>query len=136
MARMSHDGKRLAYLAPVKNDAGEGVLNVFVGPIDNPAAAKPVTHEKDRPVAGYFWAYTNQHILYSQDNKGDENFHVYAVNVDTGETKDITPLDQKPPAQAAEKSQTAKDKDKDAGDEAPKVRAEINEVSCASPRRW
>ena len=133
MARMSHDGKRLAYLAPVKNDEGEGVLNVFVGPIDDPAAAKPVTHEKDRPVAGYFWAYTNKHVLYSQDNKGDENFHVYAVNVDTGETKDITPLDQKPPAQAAEKPEAAKDKDKDAGDEASKVRAEINEVSWRFP---
>ena len=58
------------------------------------SAAKPVTHEKDRPIGGYFWAYTNKHILYSQDDKGDENFHVYAVNLDTGETKDITPLDE------------------------------------------
>src|SRR5580765_3429791 len=33
MARMSHDGKRLAFLAPV-----DGVLNVWVGPIDDPAA--------------------------------------------------------------------------------------------------
>jgi dipeptidyl aminopeptidase/acylaminoacyl peptidase len=132
MARMSHDGKRLAYLAPLKNDDGEGVLNVFVGPIDDPNAAKPVTHEKDRPVGGYFWAYTNQHILYSQDNKGDENFHVYAVNVDTGETKDITPLDQKS-ATAADKSAAEKEKDKQAGDEGPKVRAEINEVSWRFP---
>src|SRR5690242_7995884 len=38
MARMSHDGKQLAYLAPV-----DDVLNVWVGPIDNPDAAKPVT---------------------------------------------------------------------------------------------
>ena len=66
MARMSHDGKRLAYLAPVD----EAILNVLVGPIDDPAAAKPVTHEKDRPLAGYFWAYDNKHILYSQDDQG------------------------------------------------------------------
>ncbi len=45
MARMSHDGKWLSYLAPV-----DGVLNVWVGPIDDPAAAKPVTKEKDRPI--------------------------------------------------------------------------------------
>ena len=57
-------------------------------PLDDPSAAKPVTHEKDRPIGGYFWAYTNKHILYSQDNKGDENFHVYAVNLDTGEASE------------------------------------------------
>ena len=65
------------------------------------SAAKPVTHEKDRPMAGYFWAYTNKHILYSQDDKGDENFHVYAVNLDTGEIKDITPL-RMPPTHRSE----------------------------------
>jgi dipeptidyl aminopeptidase/acylaminoacyl peptidase len=86
MARMSHDGKWLSFLAPV-----DGVLNVWVGPIDDPAAAKPVTKEKDRPIGGYFWAYTNRHILYSQDVKGDENFHVWAVDLDSGEIKDLTP---------------------------------------------
>ncbi len=86
MGRMSHDGKWLSFLAPV-----DGVLNVWVGPIDDPAAAKPVTKEKDRPIGGYFWAYTNRHILYSQDVKGDENFHVWAVDLDSGEIKDLTP---------------------------------------------
>ncbi len=110
MARMSHDGKWLAYLAPV-----DGVLNIWVGPIDDPSAAKPVTHEKHRPIEGYFWAYTNKHILYSQDDNGDENFHVYAVNLDTGETKDITPLEG------------------DAKGEKKKVRAEIEGVSWRTP---
>jgi dipeptidyl aminopeptidase/acylaminoacyl peptidase len=92
MARMSHDGKWLSYLAPV-----DGVLNVWVAPMDNPGAAKPVTKEKDRPIGGYFWAYTNRHILYSQDVKGDENFHVWAVHLDSGDIKDLTPrgADQK-----------------------------------------
>ncbi len=83
---MSHDGKWLSFLAPV-----DGVLNVWVGPIDDPAAAKPVTHEKDRPIHSYEWAFTNRHILYEQDLKGDENFHVYAVEIPSGEAKDLTP---------------------------------------------
>jgi len=120
MARMSHDANRLAYLAPVKNDEGEGVLNVFVGPIDNPDAAQPVTHEKDRPVEGYFWAYTNKHILYAMDDKGDENFHVFAVNLDTGDVKDITPLDP--------------DKATDEKGQKKKVRAEIEGVSWRDPQ--
>ena len=86
-ARISPDGKRLSYLAPV-----DGVLNVWVGPADDPAAAKPVTQDKKRGIRSYFWAYTAKHILYTQDADGDENWHVYAVDLDSGETKDLTPI--------------------------------------------
>ncbi len=86
MARMSYDGKWLSWLAPV-----DGVLNIWVAPIDKLAEAKPVTKEKDRPISSYSWAYTNKHILYSQDVKGDENFHVYAVDLDSGKINDLTP---------------------------------------------
>ena len=105
MARMSHDGKWLSWLAPV-----DGVLNIWVAPIDKLAAAKPVTKEKDRPIGSYSWAYTNKHILYSQDVKGDENFHVYAVDLESGQINDLTPREAK---QA--------------------VRAQIEEVSWKSP---
>jgi dipeptidyl aminopeptidase/acylaminoacyl peptidase len=87
MARISPDGKRLSYLAPV-----EGVLNVWVGPADQPDAAKPVTEDKYRGIRSYFWAYTSRHILYVQDTNGDEDFHVYAVDLDAGQIKDLTPL--------------------------------------------
>src|SRR5678809_1537616 len=46
--RLSHDGKQLAYVAPLN-----GVLNVFVGPADKPDAAKPVTHDTHRGVTNY-----------------------------------------------------------------------------------
>ena len=88
-ARLSPDGQRLAYVAPV-----EGVLNVWVSPDDDPAKAKPVTFDKHRGIFNYFWAYTSKHILYTQDKDGDEDFHVYAVNLDSGEIKDMTPLDK------------------------------------------
>src|SRR5438874_10192182 len=61
-ARISPDGKQLAYLAPVKD-----VLNVWVGPIDKPEDAKPVTKDTKRGIRSYFWAYTSEHILYVQD---------------------------------------------------------------------
>ena len=86
-ARLAPDGKRLSYLAPV-----DGVLNVWVGPVDDPAAAKPVTHDKKRGIRSYFWAYTSRHLLYVQDTDGDENWHVYRVDLDSGETKDLTPI--------------------------------------------
>jgi dipeptidyl aminopeptidase/acylaminoacyl peptidase len=86
-ARLSPDGKWLSYMAPV-----EGVLNVWVGPADDPSQAKPVTQEKQRPIPTHSWAYDSKHILYVQDKNGDENFHVYATNVESGATKDLTPI--------------------------------------------
>jgi dipeptidyl aminopeptidase/acylaminoacyl peptidase len=88
-ARLSPDGKWLSFLAPV-----DGVLNVWVGPAgDDLSKAKPITKEKVRPIREHYWAYDNRHILYPQDKDGDENFHFYATDVETGETKDLTPID-------------------------------------------
>jgi len=86
--RLSPDGTRISYLAPV-----DGVLNVWIGPADDPDLAEPVTNDTDRGIRSYFWAYTNEHILYLQDRAGDENWRVYSVNLKTGETTDLTPLE-------------------------------------------
>ena len=86
--QISPDGARLAFLAPV-----DGVLNVWVGPADDPSAASPVTEDRERGIRNYFWAYTSRHILYLQDKAGDEDWHVYAVDLDAGKTSDLTPLD-------------------------------------------
>jgi dipeptidyl aminopeptidase/acylaminoacyl peptidase len=87
-ARLSPDGKWLSFLAPV-----DGVLNVWVGPHDDLSKAEPVTEDKKRGIRSHDWAYDAQHILYVQDKDGDENWHVYATNVETRATKDLTPID-------------------------------------------
>jgi len=87
-ARLSPDGTRLAYLAPV-----DGVLNVWVAPLDDLAAAKPVTQDNVRGIRNYFWAYTNNHIIYLQDAGGDENWHVYSAALDQEDIKDLTPVE-------------------------------------------
>jgi dipeptidyl aminopeptidase/acylaminoacyl peptidase len=87
-ARLSPDGTQISYLAPV-----DGVLNVWVGPADDPEAAGPVTNDTDRGIRIYFWAYTGKHILYLQDQAGDENWRVYSVNPGVGEITDLTPLE-------------------------------------------
>jgi dipeptidyl aminopeptidase/acylaminoacyl peptidase len=85
--KISPDGQRLAYLAPVN-----GVLNVWVGKVgsDN---YQPVTNDTDRGVRFYFWAADNTHIMYIQDVGGNENFRLYATNIETRETRDLTPYD-------------------------------------------
>jgi dipeptidyl aminopeptidase/acylaminoacyl peptidase len=88
-ARLSPDGKYLSYLAPV-----DGVLNVFVAPTNDFENAKVVTKDKKRGIRQHSWAHTSQHILYVQDNDGDEDFHVYSVNLETSEIKDLTPIEK------------------------------------------
>ncbi|MCL4233554.1 MAG: S9 family peptidase [Deltaproteobacteria bacterium] len=87
--KLSPDGKRISYLAAV-----DGVLNVWVGPADAPLTAQPVTRDRDRGVRMYFWPYAGDRILYLQDQGGDENWRVYAVDLATKETRDLTPFDK------------------------------------------
>jgi dipeptidyl aminopeptidase/acylaminoacyl peptidase len=87
-ARLSPDGTKISFLAPI-ND----VLNVWVGPIEDPTSARPITKDTDRGIYRYFWSYTNEHIIYIQDKAGEENWRIYSVHVETNITKDLTPLE-------------------------------------------
>lgn len=82
---ISPDGKNLAFLQP-----HEHRMNVFVRPVDK-VEARQVTNAVDRDIYHYFWK-NDQTIIYQQDSGGDENFHLYAVNVQSGETRDLTPF--------------------------------------------
>src|SRR4029450_5221856 len=84
---ISPDGTRIAWLAPV-----DGVLNVWVAQI-GAAAAKPVTDDTERGIRDYRWAHDDRHLLYVQDRGGDENWHLYAVDLEGGGTRGLTPVD-------------------------------------------
>jgi dipeptidyl aminopeptidase/acylaminoacyl peptidase len=86
---LSDDGRWLAFRAEVN-----GVMNVWIAPADRPAEARAITNDTSRGIRIYFWAYTNAHILYLQDKEGDENWRVYAVDVTSGTTRDLTPFDK------------------------------------------
>ena len=85
-ARLSPDGKYLSYIAP-----RDGVLNVWLAPRTDPDNARPITNDQKRGIRQHFWAYDNKHVLFVQDEGGDENFHLYAVDVVSGAQKDLTP---------------------------------------------
>jgi dipeptidyl aminopeptidase/acylaminoacyl peptidase len=85
--QISPDGKKMAYLAPVNN-----VLNVWVGLIGSDDF-QPVTKDEERGIRFYLWAADNRHILYIQDVGGNENWRLYATDLETRETRDLTPFD-------------------------------------------
>jgi dipeptidyl aminopeptidase/acylaminoacyl peptidase len=91
-ARISPKGDFISFLAP-----RDGYLNVHVmavGPdmARNLAQARAVTRDTQRGIRKHFWAENGTHILYIQDEGGDENWHLHSVEVATGEDRDLTPL--------------------------------------------
>ena len=75
-AQLSPDGKYLSFQKPWKD-----TRNIYVKGVDEPfSAARLLTAEPKRPIAGYFWSRDSKYILYVKDNDGDENYNVYAVD--------------------------------------------------------
>lgn len=86
--RLSPDATQMAYLAP-----DEGVLNVWVMPASG-EEARVVTQDRGSGIREYYWAEDGVHLLYLQDKDGDENWHLWAVNLRDGGIRDLTPYDK------------------------------------------
>ncbi|MDG1837828.1 MAG: alpha/beta fold hydrolase [Phycisphaerales bacterium] len=84
---ISPDGTMLAFRGPV-----DGVMNAWVQPVEG-GEAKALTNFSDRPIGGLSWSWNGEQLLFSKDAGGDENFHVYVVDIDGGEPRDLTPHD-------------------------------------------
>ena len=85
--QVSPDGNSISFMQPYQNR-----MNVFVRPRAGGEAVR-VTSETERDVAGYFWKGSNR-IVYVKDFKGDENYHVVAVNADGENLVDLTPFEK------------------------------------------
>jgi len=84
---LSPDGTHLAFMQP-----WEKRLNVHVQKIGEDETTR-ITNATERDIAGYFWA-NNERIAYVQDKGGDENFKLYAVNIDGSDEKTLTPFEK------------------------------------------
>ena len=85
--QISPDGKYLSWVAPV-----DGVLNVWIAPADDLSKAKAVTDDKARGIRQYFWSYRPDTLLYLRDTGGDEDFHLFSVDLASGDKRDLTPF--------------------------------------------
>lgn len=84
--RLSPNGRLLAFLAPY-----EGVLNIWVRTL-NEADERLVTNEKWRGIQFFTWRPDSKHILYIQDQDGDENWHLYQLDIVSKAVADLTPF--------------------------------------------
>ena len=86
--QISPDGQWLSWLAPK-----DEVLNIWVAPADDPAAARAITSATDRPIRQHFWSPDSRGVLYIQDKGGDENFLLYRIDIASGAETTLTPFE-------------------------------------------
>jgi dipeptidyl aminopeptidase/acylaminoacyl peptidase len=85
--KLSPDGKSFAWIAPDEKN----VLQVWVKTVGK-EDGKKVTADKKRGIRQYMWAQDDRTLLYMQDSDGDENYHVYGVDLVSGNVRDLTPF--------------------------------------------
>ncbi|ORZ36447.1 Alpha/Beta hydrolase protein [Catenaria anguillulae PL171] len=95
LPRLSPDGKHLSFLAP----AGEKQnLQVFVQPLDlwrkgTDEGRKQVTHHPTHDIRAYKWTLDSSAILFLQDKDGNEDFHLFHVDLESLTERNLTPFE-------------------------------------------
>lgn len=85
--RFSPDGKYLSYREKDEN----GKRHIFVREISTGKITRAI-EEKEELVRSYGWV-NNERLVYAMDKGGNENYHIYGVNLDGSELRDLTPFD-------------------------------------------
>ncbi|WP_374593553.1 alpha/beta fold hydrolase [Sphingosinicella sp.] len=75
--QISPDGKALAFLHPLN-----GVLNIWIAPIDDLASATPVTRFDSRPPDGFQWSADGRFLLILKDIGGEEHSQLWIANLE------------------------------------------------------
>lgn len=85
--QLSPNGKYLSYRE--KDDKNK--RHVFVKEIATGKVAMAI-EEKEELIRGYGWI-NDDRLIYVMDQGGNENYHLYAVNIDGSDNKDLTPYE-------------------------------------------
>ena len=83
--KISPDGTHYAYVKPFNRRQNIHVVNLASD------TEVRLTSFEDRSVAGFAWANSDQ-IVFLKDEGGNENFHLHLAQIQTGESKNMTPF--------------------------------------------
>lgn len=85
--RFSPDGKYLSFKEKDEN----GKRHIYVKEVSTGKVSRAI-EEKEELIRGYGWV-NNERLVYAMDKGGDENYHLYTVNLDGSGLKDLTPFE-------------------------------------------
>ena len=86
--QLSPDGKYMSYMEKEDNSTKR---HVYVKEIAT-GKVQRVIEEKEELIRGYAWK-NNTRLIYAMDKGGNENYHIYAVNIDGTNNVDLTPYE-------------------------------------------
>jgi dipeptidyl aminopeptidase/acylaminoacyl peptidase len=84
---ISPDGKTLAYIAPSE----KGVANIWVEDLAT-HARRMVSLSTQRGIGRYEWTYDSTYLIYFSDENGNEDDHLYSIDLKTKVIRDLTPF--------------------------------------------
>lgn len=84
--QLSPDGKFMSYMEKDENAKN----HVYVKHIESGNVTR-VIEEKDELIRGYAWI-NDQRLVYLMDKGGDENYHLFGVNLDGSRDTELTPF--------------------------------------------
>jgi len=85
--QLSPDGKYLSYIETDENKKN----HVYVKEIATGKVQRAI-EEKAELIRSYGWKTSNR-LIYGMDHDGDENYHIYAINIDGTNNIDLTPFE-------------------------------------------
>jgi dipeptidyl aminopeptidase/acylaminoacyl peptidase len=85
--QFSPDGKYVSF----KQRDDEGKSHVYIKDAETGKTTR-VIEEKEELIRGYGWA-NESRLIYIMDQGGNENYHLYAVNLDGSNEVDLTPFE-------------------------------------------
>jgi len=85
--QLSPNGKYTSYM----KRRATGERDLYLKETDTQKETLLIKQEEDL-IRGYYWANENR-ILYLQDKGGDENYHVYGVDISGANKKELTPFE-------------------------------------------
>jgi dipeptidyl aminopeptidase/acylaminoacyl peptidase len=85
--QISPQGKYLSFKEKNKEDKN----HLYVKDIETNKVSL-VLEEKEELIRGVYWI-NDQRLIYRMDKGGNENFHIYAINIDGTNRVDLTPYD-------------------------------------------
>ncbi len=85
--QLSPNGKYLSYMEK------EGLKNhVYIKELATGKVVRAI-EEKEEPIKGYGWV-NDERLFYAMDHGGNENYHIYAADIDGGNALDLTPFNE------------------------------------------
>jgi len=84
--QVSPDGKHVAWIGPGNNKTSQIWIR------KTGSWYERMLTRGARSIFGVSWTFDGRHALYQSDNAGDENTHVFAVDVRSGKSRDLTPF--------------------------------------------